>query len=107
MSRNVSTIQKLFALSGAVLMTVMVATPSMAKSPYYFVDDAGNSKDLYTEATCRGAENPCVGFVHACGTDFYSSRYAQEAGVDTLRYKGKISIRQNSGNYEVVCTVTN
>jgi len=98
-------VKKYTLLAGVAVFSVSLAGPSFAGSPFYFVDDAGNSDSLYTNASCDGAENTCVGFAYACGTQFYSSSIQFENGKDTLRYKGRIAIRQNSGNYEVVCVI--
>jgi hypothetical protein len=105
MSRKHNTLRKSSLLVGVVLFAVSVASPSFAKEPYYFVDDNSNTQALYTNASCNGVESSCVGFGDYCGTRFYSSSYSLEQARELWKYKGYINIRQNSGNYEVVCAL--
>ncbi|MGJ8527252.1 hypothetical protein [Maritalea sp.] len=90
-------------LAGATLFVAPSTSFAGTSAPFYFVDQNGNEQALYTDEACNGVMGSCVGFGHYCGTGFYSSSYTLEQGRKDWDYRGYIGIRQNSGNYGVVC----
>lgn len=94
---------KLALLVGAMLCVAPNVGMAGTSAPFYFVDQNGNQQGLYTDENCNGLMGGCVGFGHYCGVGFYSSPYSLEQGRKDWAYRGYIGIRQNSGNFEVVC----
>ena len=90
-------------LAGAVLGATPMASLAGTSAPFYFVDQNGNEQGLYTDTGCNGVRGDCVGFGEYCGTRFYSSSYTLKQGKKDWAYRGYIGIRQNSGNYPVIC----
>lgn len=90
-------------LAGTMVCVAPAASLAGTSAPFYFVDQNGNQQALYTDENCNGVMGGCVGFGHYCGVGFYSSPYSLEQGRKDWAYRGYIGIRQNSGNYEVVC----
>lgn len=105
MNSKQNTLRKIALLCGAAFLTIASASPGLAKSPYYFVDDNANKRWLYDKPDCNSAEDSCVGFGDYCSIRFYSSRYALGKGKELWKYKGYIYIRQNSGDYHVICSL--
>jgi hypothetical protein len=103
MSTKQNTLHKIALFCGAAFLAMSVASPSLAKSPYYFVDDNANKRSLYDKPDCNSVEDSCVGFGDYCNIRFYSSRYALGKGKAQWKYKGYIHIRINSGDYHVIC----
>ncbi len=103
MNNKQNTLPKMALFTGVVLFAVSVVSPSIAKEPYYFVDDNANTQGLYTNTSCNNEENSCVSFGKYCGTRFYSSSYSLKKGKKLWKNKGYINIRENSGKFKVIC----
>ncbi|MCZ4273052.1 hypothetical protein [Maritalea porphyrae] len=90
------------AFVAAVIVSVGSSGIAQA-APYYFQDQNSNPQALYTNPSCDGETDSCIGFGTKCGVDMYYSKYSQQRALEMWKYKGYIKIRQNSGGHEVVC----
>ena len=98
-----NTLRKTSLFCAASLLAMSVASPSLAKAPYYFVDNNSNIQSLYDRPNCNGEQKSCVGFGDYCGIKFYSSRNALDKGKVSWKFNGRIDIRRYSGNVPIIC----